>query len=122
VILPFLLLFGMTTLVACNYCSILLHRHVPSLVFVIMPSWSVFVTGLWIALFPPTVKIHEESKHFLRSMQLLDNNGKHWARLVKSERNLRVYFASFFYARMSTEVTLFSKILDYTITSIMIGR
>jgi hypothetical protein len=119
ILLPFLLLFGMMILVVCNVGTIKLHDRVPLLVYLAMPVCSLCVTIGILALFPPAVRIHENSKEFLHSAKLL-MMGKYWRRVVKAQRSIRIIFGPLFHAKKSTKATFMAGVIDYTVDFLMI--
>jgi hypothetical protein len=121
VVLPFLLLLGLTILVVCNYGTIQFHHQIPFLAYCSMPAMSVFVTGVIITFYGPAALIHEDSKEVLRHFNTI-KKGKHWSKTVKSVRSIRYGFASMFYASIETEVMFYWKVVDCTITSLLISR
>jgi hypothetical protein len=121
IVLPFLLLLGLTILVVCNYGTIQFHHQIPFLVYCSMPAMSVFVTGVILTFYGPAALVHEDSKEVLRYFNTI-KQGKHWSKTVKSVRSIRCSFASMFYASIETEVMFYWKVVDCTITSLLISR
>jgi phosphate starvation-inducible membrane PsiE len=121
IILPFLLFLGLTILVVCNYSTIQFHHQIPFLVYCSMPAMSLLGTGIFLCFYGPAALVHEDSKEVLRYFNTI-KKGKGWSKTVKSVRSIRYGFASMFYASIETEVMFYWKVVDFTITSLLISR
>jgi hypothetical protein len=121
-LLPSIVLLGFGMLVVCNYGVIrLTDNNVPPPVYVIMPALSFFVSGVIMAFFGPAALVHEDSKELLEQLKQI-KRGKYWKKVIKSQRTIRIYFASLFYASVITESMFYWKVVECTITSILISR
>jgi hypothetical protein len=121
IVLPFLLFLGLNILVVCSYGTIQFHHQIPLLVYCSMPAMSVLVTGVILTFYGPAALVHEDSKEVLRYFNTIKKE-KDWSKAVKSVRSIRYGFASMFYASIETEVMFYWKVVDCTITSLLISR
>jgi len=86
ILTPFLLLCGLTLLVASNYATIRIQQIIPMPYYLLSPLTSIVVTSGIVVLMPPVSNVHEDSIVFIRQMRVLFFYNKHLIRRVKAQQ------------------------------------
>jgi len=115
---PFLLLFGMTTLVVCNYGTVRLYGRISILVYFVLPLLSVLLFGIIQTLFPVTSNAHERSCDIIRAAKYFART-KYLKTVVRAEAPFKIYAGSLFFVKRNTKVTYIALVLDNTITALI---
>jgi len=120
VALPFLLFFGFGIIIGVNYATIRMHSIIPMPYYLAMPVGSVIGTSALFVLLPPASDLYENSKTFLKHMNVLCSKNTYLLRKIKSQQPFRINVGPLFMVKRPTLTKCMTCIIEITINVLLI--